>query len=114
MAQRLVMWAKSLPTRLNGSQFRAVRFVHCLGLQLPLSNVFKHVRSLIGIGDTDEKISLRLPRRSRWFDLREEDRIHWACPNIVHKIVQFMSYEDKINDELLKFMVHHRRRSKMG
>ena len=79
-----------------------------------MNNVFTHLRSLIGIEDTDEKILLRLPQRSRLFDLREEDRIHWACPNLVHKIVQFMGYEDKIDDEFLKSMVHRRRRSKLG
>ena len=91
-----------------------MRIVHCLGSQLSVSNVFTHSRSLIGIEDTDEKILLRLPRRSRWFDLREEDRIYLACPNLVHKIVQFMSYEENIDDELLKSMVPHRRCSKVG
>ena len=113
MAQRLVTWAKVSQLDLTDHS-SAVRIVHCLRSQLSVSNVFTHLRSLIGIEDTDEKILLRLPRRSRWFDLREEDRIHWACPNLVHKIVQFMDYEDKIDDEFLKSMVHRRRRSKLG
>ena len=82
MAQQLVMWATAFLLDLTNPQFRAVPGCSLLGVAVAVEQRFQHSRSLIGTEDTHKKIPLRYSRRVRWFDLREEDRIHWKWPNL--------------------------------
>mmetsp|Transcript_61921 Transcript_61921/g.164550 ORF Transcript_61921/g.164550 Transcript_61921/m.164550 type:complete len:2073 (-) Transcript_61921:147-6365(-) len=113
MVQWLVMWATAFLLYFTDTQFWAVLGCSLLGIAVAVKQRLKHPRSLIGTEDTYEKIPLRFSRRVLWFDFREEDRIHWAWPNLWDKIVQFMRYEDKIDDEMFKSMVYYRRDTKV-